>query len=137
MNKAARVSLFVTALPLFMGCSGYRLAYLPGDIRDSAEISSASTVEAGKRVRLTLPTGEKVEGIVSEVTDSHLEIVTISPDFSLAAYDAGQLARIEVYVEKPVGAELGAAALVVGGLVGGYYLVNSGGSGQVELQTAK
>lgn len=137
MNHLTRLIVVLAAISILAGCSGYKTAYLPGDKRVLAEVESARPVEVGAKVRVSLRAGGRVEGVVSEIGAGYLEVVGLAPVVSAVQIQATQVSKVEVYVQKSAGADLGAAALVVGGLVGGYYLVNSGDTGGVEWQVTK
>lgn len=138
LSSVARVLWSLVLILFFAGCGGYHLAYLPGDERLLGEIEHSSPVESGSEVRATLRTGAIYEGVVTEVGDGNLEIALVDRETAVVSVAIDQLRSLEVYVDKSAVADLGAAALVVGGLVGGYYLVNSGGgSGDITWEATK
>ncbi len=138
MNRVARMIWIAVFLPLLAGCAGYQLAHLPDDIHPRAEIESRKQVHSGDRVRLTLESGQSVEGAIVEIAAEYLEIAVFSPTTKIRCYPLNEISRVEIYVSTSAAEELGVAALVVGGVVGGYFLVNSGdGGGQLERQVAK
>ncbi len=137
MNKLNRTLWSLALIPVLAGCSGYQHAYLPGHENPLGEIESSVSVQTGSKVRFALDTGEKFEGRVTELDSGYLEISTLDAETSIVLVEVSQIRNLEVYVKKSAAADFGVAALAVGGLVGGYYLVTSDVGSGVQWEAGK
>jgi len=118
------------------GCSGYRLASFPDDLGGAKDLENSTQIEAGNAVRIVTKFGEVIEGTVTEIGADYLEILTPAVSGEILSFKSIDVARIEVYQSASPAASLGIASLVVGGVVGGYYLINYDGGGEENIAWA-
>jgi len=92
----------------------------------------------GRLVRITTVGGDTYEGTVTETGADFVTLRLADTGDSDRSFGAKDVVRFEVRrVASPL-AELGVASLVVGGLVGGYYLMNyDGGEDDIAWEAAK
>lgn len=136
MKKCIQAFWFIALIPFVVGCSGYRLTRLPGDIRIGSEIESTSPVGLGQQVRITTFSGEVCEGVLTEISPAILELVRVDLSGEILVVEVKEIAKLEVYQSPSAATSLGIASLVAGGLVGGYYLVQPNSGGLIR-ETAK
>jgi len=72
MNTLHRIFWLLTLCAFVSGCSGYRLAALPGGDGTAAPADSVAVVGPGSLVRVTMNTGEAHKGKVSRITGEEL-----------------------------------------------------------------
>ena len=124
MKSIFRIFWLIILLPILCGCSGYRLIQFPEDSITSEEFKSAKNDESDRLVRVTMNSGEIHVGILAEIGPDSIDVWIPDSGGAIQSFSARDVLKLEEYEGGSPWASLGVASLVVGGVMGGYYILN-------------